>query len=257
MTQGIYRYDSAIYEAVATTPLDGRDLPAHALLRLPEWCVYVEAHPGAEVLGLPLAGFFAHLEHDAGSGRGELRLVLDADDPERDGRPMLVPIPLHLVGSLGDAISAMWAETRRHGGGAVPELPVQAMRASAAALAPLVSLVLYLCSEEPDLGGETPSRPRSTATKRGPRLFPPASPRTWDVGVRLGAALRAAEAQRDDGAETTEGTERAAVRPHIRRAHWHTYLRGVGRTDRYVRWMPPIAVAIEHGSVIPTIRPVH
>src|SRR5690606_8718894 len=37
MTQGIYRIDPALYDALITTDLAG-DIPANVLMRLPEWC---------------------------------------------------------------------------------------------------------------------------------------------------------------------------------------------------------------------------
>jgi hypothetical protein len=43
-TQGVYRFDQDLYEAVRATPIEC-DLPAEILYRLPEWCVYVET-PG-------------------------------------------------------------------------------------------------------------------------------------------------------------------------------------------------------------------
>ena len=76
-TQGIYRFDSSLYNAVIDTPLTG-DLPCEILHRMPEWCVYVET-PGLRWLGAGLYGFFAHMEWDAGTGREELRLLLDSE----------------------------------------------------------------------------------------------------------------------------------------------------------------------------------
>lgn len=40
MTQGIYRFDTTVYESLLSTKLDG-ELPVDVLLRLPEWCVYL------------------------------------------------------------------------------------------------------------------------------------------------------------------------------------------------------------------------
>lgn len=40
-TQGIYRFDPELYDAIVSTPLEG-DIPADVLTRLPEWCVYIE-----------------------------------------------------------------------------------------------------------------------------------------------------------------------------------------------------------------------
>ena len=56
---------------------------------LPEWCVYVAAgHPEG-----PGAGVWMHLEHDAKSGRPELRLLIDFGQDELD---RLLEIPVYL-----------------------------------------------------------------------------------------------------------------------------------------------------------------
>jgi hypothetical protein len=86
LSQSIYRFEPSIYEEVASTPLDS-ELPADLLLRLPEWCVYIEAR---EPNVPDLHGFWATLESDANDGSRELRLVLDTD-----ARPM--PLPVHLL----------------------------------------------------------------------------------------------------------------------------------------------------------------
>jgi hypothetical protein len=61
-------------------------------------------------------------------------------------------------------------------------------------IVPLVSLVLYVCSQASEIGepGRQPHRPEAKRTKRGLQHFPADKPTTWDVGVRLGAALRRA-----------------------------------------------------------------
>jgi hypothetical protein len=42
----------------------------------------------------------------------------------------------------------------------------------------------------------------------------------------------------------------------MRRAHWHTFLTGPGRTVPKVRWLHPILVAQARGEVVTTIHPV-
>src|SRR5690606_17927303 len=66
VTQGIYRFDPDLYRALLGTPVEG-DLPVDIILRLPEWCVYIET-PGYIFGADPLHGFFAHLESDANDG---------------------------------------------------------------------------------------------------------------------------------------------------------------------------------------------
>ena len=127
---------------------------------------------------------------------------------------------------------------------------------------PLMNLVLYLCSinaEFRDHSGlrEKPKQPPMTRTRKGPRMFPPEQPTTWDVGWRLGAALRGTlDAVRRAGKEGSH----ASPRPHIRRAHWHSYWTGpMAASERSirVRWMPPVGVRTGNTqAIIPVLRRV-
>jgi len=144
VTQGIYRFDPELYAALVSTELKG-DLPADLLKRLPAWGVYIEMQQP------DLQGFFAHLEHDVNTGRMELRLVLDA--VEDDGG--LIPIPLH-VGkwNLARAIEEMMTEAHKQatlqGYGQYAHSASAALDRIARGVAPMLSLLLYLCSESAD-----------------------------------------------------------------------------------------------------------
>jgi hypothetical protein len=249
MTQGIYRVDPALYAALVDTPLD-RDLPREPLYRLPEWCVYVETPDlrwGGE---RPVHGVWAHLEADTGGGADELRLVLDtARTPAEalDTEHGCVPLPLILgEGSIADALSRVVASgaRRARAHGLDPPAELGEALAVAPALWPIVSLLLYLCDEDAEIDG--PGRPGNPGPKRtrrgGWRLFAADGPMVWDVGVRLGAALRAAYQGAETEQRETDSAGRARPRGHVRRAHWHTYAAGEGRQERRLRWLPPIAV---------------
>lgn len=250
-TQGIYRYDPALYTALVDTPLTG-DLPCDSLRRLPEWCVYVET-PGHVWRGSPLYGFFAHLEWDPNNGREELRFLLDGD-------AALSPLPIHigpwpLTEAVARAVDVMQTYAVSFGASISPDTRTQ-MRAT---VEPLLSLLLYLCADEADFGaGTRPEVPRPKRTKLGWRLFPADKPTAWDVGVRLGAALRHAYQQQETGQQEIDPvTGRSRPRAHIRRAHWHTFRAGVGRVESRLRWLPPIAVNIDDANALPaTVRPV-
>ena len=242
VTQGIYRFDEDLYEAIVSTELKG-DIPADLLTRLPAWCVYIELQAAAGV-----HGFFAHLESDMNSGEMELRLLIDADNA-------LLPVPLHLgqwdlVTALEKTASESSKQALRHG---LPTLGSLADLASN--IAPMVSLLLYLCSEHADYIRPEPPRPKRT--KRGERLFPPDSPTTWDVGLRIGAALRRAH---DAAPEESAGSgAHARPRAHIRRAHWHTFWTGPRDGNRIarVKWLPPIPVNVDDQGELPaTVVPV-
>ena len=75
------------------------------------------------------------------------------------------------------------------------------------------------------------------------------------VGYRIGSALRRVYRKYDTPSESS-GKFRSSPRPHIRRAHWHSYWIGPKDGERKVilKWLPPVLVGGE--QVIPTIRMV-
>lgn len=269
MTQGIYRYDPALYAALVETPIEG-DLPAHTLQRLPEWCVYVETPDMLAPTGAGparLHGVYAWLDRPLSSGHDILVLTLDAEGCA------LTPTHIPLVGSLQQACAqtlAEWRDAYARGNADRPPPPDWAEQMQRL-MPPILSLLLYLCSEAPDLTRRgrpaAPANPVPVRTRRhGWRLFPAAGPVEWDVGVRIGAALRAAY-QREQTGQPAAPSGRH-VRPHVRRAHWHTILSGPRKREdgteipaterrRELRWMPPIPVAIDDYDTLPaTVRPV-
>lgn len=260
VTQGIYRFDSTLYECVIDTPLE-RDLPCDVLYRLPEWCVYIET-PDMTWVGSQLHGFWSHLEYDINTGRHELRFLLDSE-------AALSPLVIHLGNwSLLEAIERAHKVAVSHTLNAGPSPLVGNIDAPATSqemariLAPLVSLLLYVCSQAAEIGttDRQPGNPKPKRTKQGWRLFPADKPTTWDVGVRLGAALR--RAQQDPDRAIGDG-ERAKPRAHVRRAHWHSFWKGPKAAERaservkQVRWLPPIPVNVDETDDLPaTVRPV-
>jgi hypothetical protein len=228
VTQGIYRFDPTVFDALWGTPITG-DIPTEVLFHLPEWCVYVPT-PERRWHGAALHGVFAHLEHDVNDQRTELRFVLDVTGP--DGNEPIV-LPLHLGrGGVAESVAAMMQESARHTPVSV-QMPYGLAEELADDVSPLVSLVVYLCSQAAEVraaggGDRRPAPPKPVKTKKGVRLFPPDRPKPWEVGYRLGAALRRAvsEAVPTPGMSGTQ----ASPRPHIRRAHWHSYW--IGRRDQ-------------------------
>ena len=88
------------------------------------------------------------------------------------------------------------------------------------------------------------------ACQRGPEV-----PAMWGVGTRIGAALRFAY-ERAPASDGDNGVGRH-VRPHVRRAHWHTYVLG-SRSDlaaqrRELRWLPPIPIAVVDFDSMPAV----
>lgn len=58
------------------------------------------------------------------------------------------------------------------------------------------------------------------------------------LGEEFGNAVRKYKEAVASSSPAFKGT----VRPHIRRAHWHTFLMGAGRGKRTLKWLPPTFV---------------
>lgn len=273
LTQGIYRFDADVFDAVRDTQIT-QDIPCSILYRMPEWCVYVET-PGMTWLGGPLYGVFAHLEWDANTSRTELRLLTDTDTG-------LQPLVLHLgVWPITEAIDRALAEAAQnaaqfgHGAlGAALSMQSAATHPVGADLLglvqPALSMLLYICSQAQDVGSgdHRPANPAPKKVRGIWRLFPADRPTTWDVGVRMGAALRRAQASSATADQGHSGQAMTSPRPHIRRAHWHGFWSGPrtapgGEVEsaaprRFdLRWLPPIPVNVaDANELAPVIRPV-
>ncbi len=139
--------------------------------------------------------------------------------------------------------------------------------------APLYSLVLYLCSKEPDFddgrGFMMPPAIKTVGNRAVSKVA--VSPTARTLGARMGAAFRVARAEarssaggfyatEDSGAATGSGSSRHKI-PHVRSAHWHSFWTGprksAGEQKPVVHWIPPTLVNVPMGGEIQAvIRPV-
>lgn len=264
MTQGIYRFDTDMFAALWDTPLT--KIPVEILYQLPEWCVYIEAPAERKLYEYDLLGWFAHIEHDAATGRPELRFVFDLNNGG-----VLSPFMLHLTAStLSECVRRALVEGWRQAVEIQNNDDISMPSASTVkemtetletGLASALSVVLYLCSISADIADlrskrERPANPVPRKTKRGMRTFPlDGGATTWLTGYRIGASLRLADEKERSATESGEAG-RSSPRAHIRRAHWHTYWTGPRDKPQkpVLKWLPPVPVGA--GEIVPTIRGV-
>lgn len=257
MTRGIYRYDSDLFQALWNTPLEG-NLPIEILYRLPEWCVYIAVPEGENCkwFGEHVLGWFAHLEWDVQAKRAELRFLFDTKAGQ------LIAFPLHLeYTQLQECVFAALEVSRKNMvyQGLDPSLATQVFVEQ---INPFLSVLLYLCADSPDITDrhgrkEKPEKPQPTKTKSGSRIFPAGNNTAWQVGYRVGAALRRGYTPDvSPEVDAAAALNHAAPRPHIRRAHWHAYWTGPRPGPRQIilKWLPPVPIGA--GALIATIHPV-
>lgn len=221
--KGIYRYDETLRQALVNTPITDT-IPSDVLHHLPEWCVYLD-HP------LPgktfdewgeLVGAWIHLSAPIPAGKQQLRFLLDFSTH-------LCQVGVDLGGSISDGLrshlSSDWFVAK-------PFIPV---------LSSLLSLVLYLCSDTPDIRDVLARGRRPIRTGGGEPIA--SGPQTWQVGIRVGAALRRAHETQGDTVHP-----HGSPRSHARIAHWHLYWTGPGKRVPVLRWLHLIEVKRDPGS---------
>ena len=195
-------YDATLLESLASTPIE-QPIPAQALCRLPAWGLYLD---------LPWlvggAGVFACL--DPGPDLHTTHVLLTYTGVLADGVPLEHELLL-ANDMVPDSLSPPFAEVSPDVAQFVPdELSSVVGMPWGRVLANTVSMLLYLCSEGPDVRRVAlppgPGAPRAAAN----------GTRALQVGWRLGAALRAA--QRYHSATRGEETDRHVL-PHLRRPH--------------------------------------
>jgi hypothetical protein len=268
LAKDIYIFDETVSEELWETPIDGA-IPIDILHKLPTWCAYV-AFPVPRIMeGGSVHGFFVHLNY---SSMPKLMLGLDYTSVDHiDSSSMLsFAVELQEGRSLLECLTTMHETAKaKHG---PPSLAVEAVVQPGEVIRwmePLLSLTIYLCSASAEIRARDPLRGLrqdhyTKKTRRGVRTFVPEQPQVWEVAYRIGATLRAATAAASRS--TDNGGTHASPRPHIRKAHWHSYWTGpkaaVGKApvparEVVVKWIPPIAVAMgPDDETIPTVHRV-
>lgn len=247
-SKGIYRFAPELYDALTDQPLSG-ELPCDCLYRLPEWAVYVET-PGLLFERIPLEGFIAHLDYNLFSHSVDLQLALFGKGCDQ---PRMVALPLG-SGTLADALSRVDAIDRAFIPGNRPRY-VGAKTEYLHVFTVMLQLLLYLCSDEPDMPEIEHPQMRRMASGR---VRAPDEARVWDVGVRISAAMRKHRAHESGSMEWNgENVAHASPRPHVRSAHWHTYW--IGPRDAefpirkpVIRWLPPMPIGMDWRKPLPT-----
>ena len=243
-TKGIFRFDADLLDALISTT-EMTNTPSASMLRLPQWCVYIDVQRKAIWQGEEVHGFFAMLCQDSDDeSLPTLCLLICTATSQTTLR-----LPLGRV-TLADALATMVARADevlvsreahfRESGEEDPvrinpsdfRIDIDAVRKD---LPAILNVLLYLCADNADFGASSrPANPGVTKTRRGSKLFCAQSVAEWEVGVRVGTELRhALQAARpypfaSTAAQYSDGPLRevSRPRPHIRNAHWHHFWTG-------------------------------
>lgn len=261
-TKMIYRFDNALALELISMA-DDIAVPTEILRSLPAPAVYVQfEEPEGE--NRKIDGFLVHVEDDVNTREKELRI----DYLDTSGA-LALPIFVHLIpnGTVSDGIrrgEKLFRENlRKNPLLAKPELidaALRTLRASAETAKEALQLILYICAENAEIEENEAQakiyRKSDRITDRYREL------RKWDVGVKTGVILRAAERRERENEKPQSGENRGSYlrlhknRPHVRRAHWHHFWTGSGDEKKLIlRWVSAVIVNAADGESTPVVIP--
>lgn len=240
-TQGVYRFDQTVAEHLISTTNDS-DLPSNILFALPEWCLYIETPPSCFMLEERIHGFFVHLDFNPKNNSNHLKLLIDTDN-------QLLPLSFEIKESTNilQQVNAMIASYCSKNAPLWLSYctPVDFALKLTQAISPCISLLLYLCSENSDISGDKTRftsriKPTLIKTNKGLRMFAAPGVTIWHVADSLGNKIR-------EYHTVGNGSSHESPRPHIRKAHWHTFLTGPKNNMQrsiILHWIPPLPINI-------------
>lgn len=227
--RSIYLFDQTLAsELWAGEPVD--DLPSEVLYRLPEWSMYVS------FADTQRAGCYAALEWESASGRPLFGLTMEHPWTHYTVDRLNVFLDTPTINASKEALLALHRQAGK------PEEYVEGLSDYLDIIAPLgarfLPLVAYLCSENADVVRR--GRSAGDVSIRRPNRARSSTPVLWEVGWRIGPAIRVARDRHEPGAGGTRGSPRA----HVRRAHFHHFWTGPrdGQRRLVLRWLHPVLV---------------
>ena len=251
-TLGIYRIDPDLYEQAISSPIP-KETPTSIFSRLPEWCVYLQLPVENAIptfnngIASLVVGFWTlfDIEYIDDIKRKVLHIFFDTVQLENTPFQLIPPIRLIIEEGVSVEESFLKDYTPIDG---IDETEQAVLRNQTIKQnMGLLSLLLMLCAEEPDISNingesvtsEQMRMPKYGRHKKTGAFVPPSQPKVYDIGKRLGGEVR--QFNKEYG--QTDSRISSRKRPHIRRGHWHGVWKGTGQDKQFsIYWQPAIFV---------------
>lgn len=232
----VYRIDETVLNALLKDTQKIDDLPTEQLQYLPQQAVYLPT-PGLESsLGEALHGAF--IAQSTSQGQPVIIVTLHTNQSHLESYVLPLGPKVNIRTSVESALLSWQSEDVRALGFKPDPQPAELVLS-------VLTAALYLCSVN------TEATVHGSHTKNDPKSGLAQGNTLWDVGIRLGAALRKAASQTDESRQTTTGRGSSEVKPHLRRAHFHLFRHGpktLPERPLRLRWLPPIPVKLDLNS---------
>lgn len=218
---------------------------APGMLTIPEWCIYVKTK-----LLQGCAGLFIMFDHDI--QRGHKELYISAVTEEGTFLTSFYLILSDKPQKLTEILKGEEAVVRAKDVSKTPELAPYVssyFKISRQVIRFTINLLLYLSA----VNAEVRQVNKLSFRRQGRIKDTPREVAVYSVGEATGYRIRRINRYVREHGEPLGGHHRSPVM-HVRRAHWHTFAYGPGKSLRRVKWLPPIIVNGDGEEMnIPTI----
>lgn len=215
ISKSVYRFSPTLFEYLIESGTPEK-LPSQVLRKLPFWSIYIETPTLADTI---CVGFFAYLE--SSEGNDELRFILDT-------KAGPISLFLHLVeGNFNDSFekaSQLIKPRLELMNRSNPDFDLDEMKDySTRIFEKLLPLVLYICAENAEITGNDSYGARLEKFRNidSINLKEADRPSIWNVGNLFEKEYNAFTVSQSSSSLISN-----SKRPHLRRAHWHSFWRG-------------------------------
>lgn len=246
--KSVYRFTPELLNALTVQELDP-NIHMDVFLQLPYCGIYIET-PGMTWNKQGVKGYIANIEESAGIVPKRYMLTISFCMKDNKWKTCCMSAGMSLYSSLKECNITHSANATRR------KFTDKEIQAEIKEVAPFLNMLLYLCSKEPDITERQSPMPAYAGNKHNCHTTPP---REWDVGVRVAKMLK--EHKEKEGVHSVRASGAptlTARRPHIRRAHWHTYWIGprdevFPKRKTILKWLPPIPVNVTDVEKLPVV----
>lgn len=240
--KSIYVLDPALEEEFYRT--SARDLDVDAgLLTIPEWCIYVEAPR----LLQDCSGLMIMLDHDLERGKKELYV-----GAMQSSGKLYANFYMQLPEGPAKLSEILKIEKEEYTGKASQANIDSYFSISRRVVRFTCNVLLYLSA----VNSEIRQVNKLSFRRQGRIKDTPREVAVYSVGEQTGYRIRKINHYVQEHGEPLGGHHRSPVM-HARRAHWHTFAYGPGKSLRRVKWLSPIIVNGNGEEMdIPTITAV-
>lgn len=257
LSKEVFVFDPEIQQLLFSQSGDLQITP-DSLLQLPYHCFYIQFAGAFDLCGNNCHGVFVHLEDNPEDNISELCLLyllsdartasqlirLDADTIDESIRINHESAMRVVEPGRDDLLQQVHTEA------AQSDALAEALRCT-------LQLVLYLCAQNAEI---TSSPEQASHTKRssaGVIVDRYAEIRKWDVGIRVGNAVRNYRRQQETTPVDDLVRTHASPRPHMRRGHWHHFWAGPknkpAERKLILQWVAPTFVTASHKGDTPVV----